>query len=228
MNAERQKELSVMRSTLKKAIVALAALLALGSVSAGSASAATREWLINGSPVTAATPVKFSGEWHIGVSNEEDVSCTLTGKGTVTTKGEGSVTEYKLTKCVRSIEGRENCEEGTLSPLTTLKLPWKTALHEHTPFETDNQMFGVGGGSLGWSWECRTFFIEFEKQVFEERYKQSCSGSLMTFLKNEGMGTVTEITRNPESGVLNCAQIGTATIKLVNHVKAESGELSFR
>jgi hypothetical protein len=229
-----------MRLMFKSMLLTMAA-LAVSGATAAVASAETHEWLLNGSPVKASTPVnrsatEFKGRSFFTGGGEETLKCALSGKGTVNEKGAGTVTEWKLTSCTTQ-NSPFTCEEGTTFTAAALGLPWKTkifaaeglgaeVLDEVRP-ETEGS-----GHQVGFTWQCKT------KTIFGSKlYKVSCSaGSQSNRLTNEGSGLVGERWGAIPSPTMVCERsfgeeklAGSEAIFPSNTtIKAQSGTLSFK
>ena len=108
----------------KRLLVVFAAAFALGAFSASPAFAATPQWLIDGSAVSANTSVTSSGTLdlknvdQLGVTHE--LRCTVTTTGTVGANGTGGISTIQAQSCFNS-----NCPGGSLS----FNVPWSTQLY---------------------------------------------------------------------------------------------------
>lgn len=212
-----------MRLMFRSMLSVVAAALALGTVAATAASAEAHEWRINGSEVKSPTTVTGSGQLELEDRNARPgnkVTCSVSDKGSVTTKGEGSVTEVKLTSC----SSPEFCEAGTVTA-SAVGLPWKTTLITRNE-EVWNEVRESGAGQVGVSWKCVT--------VLKTQYSDKCTVSYqLGSLLQESTG-VDEVIKDEIFGngspLLNCELGGTGQgfLRTGNHIKTTLGTLTFR
>jgi hypothetical protein len=198
----------------------LLAVLALGAVAASASAEESHEWRINGKPVETSTPVTFSGEIRIkvyrsgsSIARKEQVACSASGKGTVAAKGEGSFTEFTLTKCSREFESGNKCENAPLKASAN-GLPWKTQLVSRGS--------GVGNRlqSPKFEWKCEILKLIIPLQC-------NNTGSQFSQLTSE-VGFVKEDWEQVPAGY-SCSYEGDGEVTY-NYIdlKTATGELSFK
>jgi hypothetical protein len=181
-----------MRSMFRKLLLAMVTALAVSAVASASASAAP-EWLVEGKPVTASTPVTFTlnkfKAYNIGGVVIECAAAS--GAGTVAPSGAGSITEFKLSKCHRNSAG--NCKSETLEEqektewVRMLHLSWPTKLKEFDGRLKD-WVEPNAGQPMGFEWECVGFLGTHIAEHCEMRatgVKEIPWGTLLTSLEND-------------------------------------------
>ncbi len=212
---------------MSKSVLIVVAALALTGVTAAAASA--HEWLVNGGPVKESTSVTDTATEFTVIRQEEGggeeiYTCALSGKGTVSAKGAGSITAWNLTSCIGSPKlPYGECEAGTKSGPTALHLPWTTQLSE----ESSGPVYNVVTGEIGFTWQCK------DKSLLGSKlYKVTCNH----------VGERAELTKEPvgerwlvpSSGLLKCERelgseklkTGEAVLRGASILKAENKELS--
>lgn len=194
--------------SMRIVFVALITVFAISAVASSAASAAEPEWLLSKKAVTTSTPVTLS-EGTLEVTDFDSLLgkmgliCSVSGKGTVAAKGEGSITELKLTKCKKpqtSACEAETKEEESKKWVTAVNLPWKTQLSGEG--ETFMTIHNETGFHVGFQFECKTV-------VGQE--KDECTvGTIWSRLANNVWGVLGEF--NPLWGKLpSCTQSKKAT-----------------
>jgi hypothetical protein len=155
-----------MRSMFRSTLLVLVSLLVVGAVASASASAAP-EWLLEGKPVTKSTPITFTlhffEAWEKGGTK---ITCSAaSGKGTVAPSGGGSITEFKLSKCWRTISGpcksQTKAEQESTEWVRMINLSWPTKLVAKGLEAVDwvESHGGNGEGApMGFEWECTNIF----------------------------------------------------------------------
>ncbi len=190
-----------MRSVFRKVLVVLVAAFALGAVAAASAFASP-EWYLNGKKVTESTSVTDKGKINLKVNGEEEtVTCSLSGKGTVGPGGTGSVTESKLSECNRKVLGESQplCDEKQTT--TAIHLPWRTTLGGSEKTRLHNWLENSGAGLPAWKWECR-----IREAPVEQKYKMECEGDVINHVENKGSGVFESFAATESPEFLHCTR----------------------
>jgi hypothetical protein len=149
--------------------LAIVAVLAMGAVAAGSASAAEElphEWLLNG--LLIAAPVKIHSLFLVLLTDHNPPG----GEVVVHCKGfnDGTVGPHELDlvlavttellkgsdKIPCTFDKQGACESGTVPLALALNLPWHTELTLFPGSEVRDMIMGDGNGNPGWSVTCKT------------------------------------------------------------------------
>jgi hypothetical protein len=200
--------------------LALVAALALSGVAAASASAAF-EWKLNGVRVTESVPVKMEGSIQLvdkkgGLPGGSDqVTCSVSNKGTVGTEGKGTITESSLTHCV----GGGICMGETKPVAKAYHLPWATKPYKNPEEKAVSELRGTAG-SPGWEWECHSAF-----GTIVDKCTTQAGWTLLTNTSELGVGIVAEQSGGgPLPTILDCTRGGeSGEMRVEDHIKAVSG-----
>jgi hypothetical protein len=214
-----------MRSTVRATLLALAAILALGAVSASSA-LASPEWYVKESGVykKVTTPLKVTIGYNYELNDAKAVAgfglivaCKFEGEGEISSGGTGVISNFSTGLNCKGVVGKSGvttCERFEKS--ASVSIPWKIELYKEGS-EIRQRIVSGGGGTPSWAFGCSS-------AVFGS-ISDTCGVNTNTHMTDNATEGLVEAGFDTKSAKTECTEGGkeAAEWKGALKIKATSG-----